>query len=64
MPPGYGSAPNLSSVDLETLAAIVEDAHAANVKVVTHTVTLEGDSRSLWTADREFPTLQHFSQAA
>lgn len=38
----YGSAPNLSSMNLETLAAIVEDAHAANVKVVTHTVTLEG----------------------
>ena len=38
----YGSAPNLSSMNLETLAAIVEDAHAANTKVVTHTVTLEG----------------------
>ena len=38
----YGSAPNLSSMNLETLAAIVEDAHAAHVKVVTHTVTLEG----------------------
>ncbi|MCU1235538.1 MAG: amidohydrolase [Candidatus Solibacter sp.] len=38
----YGSAPNLSSMNLETLAAIVEDAHAAHVKVVTHTVTLDG----------------------
>jgi imidazolonepropionase-like amidohydrolase len=38
----YGSAPNLSSMNLETLAAIVEDAHAAGVKVVTHTVTLDG----------------------
>ena len=38
----YGSAPNLSNMNLETLAAIVEDAHAAHVKVVTHTVTLEG----------------------
>ena len=38
----YGTAPNLSNMSLETLAAIVEDAHAAHVKVVTHTVTLAG----------------------
>ena len=38
----YGMAPNLSSMNLETLAAIVEDAHAAGVKVFTHTVTLAG----------------------
>ena len=38
----YGMAPNLSSMNFETLAAIVEDAHAAGVKVFTHTVTLAG----------------------
>jgi imidazolonepropionase-like amidohydrolase len=38
----YNTAPNLSSMNLETLAAIVEDAHAAGVKVFTHTVTLAG----------------------
>jgi imidazolonepropionase-like amidohydrolase len=38
----YGTAPNLSSMNLETLSAIVEDAHAAGVKVFTHTVTLVG----------------------
>ena len=38
----YGMAPNLSSMNLETLAAIVQDAHAAGVKVFTHTVTLAG----------------------
>ncbi len=36
----YGMAPNLSSMNLETLSAIVGDAHAAGVKVFTHTVTL------------------------
>jgi uncharacterized cupredoxin-like copper-binding protein len=35
-------APNLSSMNLETLSAIVQDAHAAGVKVFTHTVTLGG----------------------
>jgi len=35
-------AASLTSMNLETLAAIVEDAHAANLKVVTHTVTLRG----------------------
>jgi imidazolonepropionase-like amidohydrolase len=38
----YGAAPDLNSMNLETLTAIVEDAHAANIKVVTHTVTLRG----------------------
>jgi imidazolonepropionase-like amidohydrolase len=38
----YGTAPNLTSMNLETLRAIVEDAHAAGIKVLTHTVTLEG----------------------
>src|SRR5947207_15683892 len=38
----YGAAPDLTSMNLETLAAIVEDAHAAGTKVVTHTVTLRG----------------------
>ena len=34
--------PDKPSMDLDTLAAIVEDAHRARVPVVTHTVTLEG----------------------
>jgi imidazolonepropionase-like amidohydrolase len=38
----YGTAPNLTSMNLETLSAIVADAHAAGIKVLTHTVTLEG----------------------
>ncbi len=38
----YGAEPDLTSMNLETLAAIVEDAHAAGLKVVTHTVTLRG----------------------
>jgi imidazolonepropionase-like amidohydrolase len=38
----YGTAPNLTSMNLETLSAIVEEAHAGGVKVVTHTVTLAG----------------------
>jgi imidazolonepropionase-like amidohydrolase len=38
----YGMAPNLTSMNLETLSAIVADAHAAGIKVLTHTVTLEG----------------------
>ncbi|MBI4911031.1 MAG: amidohydrolase family protein [Acidobacteria bacterium] len=37
----YGSSPNLMSMNEETLAAIVEDAHRAGIKVVTHTVSLE-----------------------
>jgi imidazolonepropionase-like amidohydrolase len=38
----YNTAPNLSSMNLETLSAIVQDAHAAGVKIFTHTVTLAG----------------------
>ena len=38
----YGTAPNLTSMNLETLAAMVADAHAAGVRVFTHTVTLQG----------------------
>jgi len=38
----YGTAPNLTSMNLETLSAIVEEAHAGKVKVVTHTLTLAG----------------------
>ena len=38
----YGTEPDLTSMNLETLSAIVEDAHAAGIKVVTHTVTLRG----------------------
>lgn len=38
----YGTAPNLTNMNVETLAAIVQDAHAAGIKVVTHTVTLAG----------------------
>jgi imidazolonepropionase-like amidohydrolase len=38
----YGAAPNLTSMNYETLAAIVEEAHAAGIKIFTHTVTLAG----------------------
>lgn len=38
----YGKAPSLTSMDLPTLSAIVTDAHARNIPVITHTVTLEG----------------------
>lgn len=38
----YGRSPDLSSMNLPTLAAIVKRAHAANIPVITHTVTLEG----------------------
>jgi imidazolonepropionase-like amidohydrolase len=38
----YGAAPDLTSMNLETLTAMVADAHAAGVKVFTHTVTLQG----------------------
>lgn len=38
----YGRGPDLNSMNTGTLAAIVEDAHAQGVPVVTHTVTLEG----------------------
>jgi imidazolonepropionase-like amidohydrolase len=38
----YGRTPDLNSMNLPTLAAIVKQAHAANLPVITHTVTLEG----------------------
>jgi imidazolonepropionase-like amidohydrolase len=38
----YGTAPNLTSMNLETLAAMVAEAHATGVRVFTHTVTLQG----------------------
>jgi imidazolonepropionase-like amidohydrolase len=38
----YGSIPDLSSMNQETIAAIVQDAHAAGIRVFTHTVTLRG----------------------
>ena len=37
----YGTIPNLMSMNEETIAAIVADAHAAGIKVLTHTVSLE-----------------------
>ena len=36
----YAQAPDMTSMELETLKAIVEDAHRANLPVLTHTVTL------------------------
>ncbi len=36
----YGAAPDMTSMEEETLAAIVEEAHRAGVEVLTHTVTL------------------------
>lgn len=38
----YGTAPDLTSINYATLAATVEEAHAAHVRVFTHTVTLAG----------------------
>jgi imidazolonepropionase-like amidohydrolase len=38
----YGRNPDLNSMNQPTLAAIVAKAHAANIPVITHTVTLEG----------------------
>lgn len=38
----YGRIPDLNSMDQPTLTAIVADAHAAGIPVITHTVTLEG----------------------
>jgi len=38
----YGVTPSLSSMNEETIAAIVHDAHAAGIIVVSHTVTLGG----------------------
>ena len=36
----YGTAPDMTSMDEATLAAIVDEAHKNNLKVLTHTVTL------------------------
>ena len=38
----YGAAPDLTSINLPTLTAMVEEAHAGKVRVFTHTVTLAG----------------------
>jgi imidazolonepropionase-like amidohydrolase len=38
----YGRGGDLTSMNVETLSAIVEDAHQAGIKVFTHTVTLNG----------------------
>jgi imidazolonepropionase-like amidohydrolase len=38
----YGRVPSLNSMNEPTLAAIVEDAHAAGIPVITHTVSIEG----------------------
>ena len=37
----YGASPSLPSMNEETIAAIVVDAHKAGVKVMTHTLTLD-----------------------
>ena len=38
----YGTAPDMTSMDEATLAAIVDEAHKNKLKVLTHTVTLQG----------------------
>jgi len=38
----YGRSDDLTNMNVETLSAIVEDAHRAGIKVFTHTVTLNG----------------------
>lgn len=38
----YGRGADLTSMNVQTLSAIVEDAHQAHIKVFTHTVTLRG----------------------
>ncbi len=38
----YGRGADLTSMNVQTLSAIVEDAHKAGLKVFTHTVTLRG----------------------
>jgi len=38
----YGRSPDLNSMNLPTLRTIVKAAHAANIPVITHTVTLQG----------------------
>jgi imidazolonepropionase-like amidohydrolase len=37
----YGAAPDMTSMNEETLAALVDEAHKNGLKVLTHTVTLE-----------------------
>src|SRR5262245_32673039 len=37
----YGAAPDLTSMNEETLTALVDEAHKNGLKVLTHTVTLE-----------------------
>jgi imidazolonepropionase-like amidohydrolase len=37
----YGAAPDMTSMDEETLAALVDEAHKNKLKVLTHTVTLQ-----------------------
>ena len=37
----YGTAPDMTSMEEATLAAIVDEAHKNNLKVLTHTVTLD-----------------------
>jgi len=37
----YGTDPDMTSMDEATLAALVDEAHKAGLKVVTHTVSLE-----------------------
>ena len=37
----YDTAPDMTSMNEETLAALVEEAHAHGIEVLTHTVTLE-----------------------
>lgn len=39
----YGRDPDLNSMNVQTLAAIVADAHRAGIPVITHTVTVHGD---------------------
>jgi imidazolonepropionase-like amidohydrolase len=38
----YGRGPGINSMNLPTMRAIVERAHAAGIPVITHSVTLEG----------------------
>ena len=38
----YGAAPNIPSFNVQTIAAIAEEAHKAGIRVFTHTVTREG----------------------
>lgn len=38
----YNTAPDMTSMNLETLTALVEEAHDNGIEVLTHTVTLDG----------------------